>query len=354
MKKFTYSIGLLTMILALAACGEAPTAAETTTVATETEAATTEAQTATEAAVPVFDNMYPEFILDETEDTVTYLDKFGQATTITKKPEKTVILYNSLLGLWYYMGGESIAKVKGSTNVPEEAMDLTDLGSYASISLEAVIALEPNLVIISGNTATAVEMAPSLNEMGIETMIIDAKHKPYERFEENAYLFAKVLGTEALYSEKTEPIIADVEAMVAKVKEAGEAPRVAPIFATSKSLSLESDIAQVGEIVAHLGGTNIYSEEDLLAEGETRIPFSIEALLSQNPEVILISTMGSVEKAQATVDAMIAENPAWQEVDAVKNGRVHYLDKNLSVYKPNQRYEEAFKMVAELLYPEAF
>jgi len=359
MKKIISILMVLTMVMSLVACGkeEVTTLAETTE-AISTTVAPTEVETTvveiTEAPVAEFENLYPDFILDETETSVTYLDQYGDSKTISKNPEKTVVLYNSLLGLWYYMGGESLAKVKGSTNVPEEGKDLVDLGSSSSVSLEAVIALEPSLVIVSGNVSGTVEMTPMLNEMGIETMIIDAKYKSYDRFQENAYLFAKVLGTEDLYHEKTETIIRDVQSIIDTAMTAGLTPRVAPMFATSKSLSLETNLAQVGEMVALLGGETIYNEDDILAEGETRIPFSIEALVAQNPEIILISTMGSADKAQATVNQMIEENPVWQEVDAVKNDRVYYLDKDLSVYKPNQRYSEAFMMIAQRMYPDLF
>lgn len=303
---------------------------------------------------PEFENLYPEYILGETETTITYLNAFGTETTITKNPKKVVVLYNSLLGLWYYMGGESIAKVKGTSNVPEEALDLLDLGSSASVSLEAIIALEPDLVIMASNVSATVEMAPSLAEMGVETLIIDAKTKSYERFEENSYLFAKINGTEAMYEEKTAPIVSAINEMIQVATSNYDSVRVAPIFATSKSLSLETDIAQVGEMVSLLGGENIFSAEDIKVEGDTRISFSIEAIVTQNPEVILISTMSDPEASRATLEKMIEENPVWQEVDAVKNDRVYYLDKELSVYKPNQRYAEAFEMIGTALYPDLF
>ena len=358
MKKLLSSLLVAIMTVSLAACGSEVQPAPSTTAAPEvaevTEASTVGVMETTTAALATYENLYPDYILGENETSVTYLNKFGEATTISKNPEKVVVIYNSLLGLWYYMGGESMTKVKGSSNVPEEAKDLVDLGSSYSLSLEAIIAFEPDLIIMSANIDSSVAMAPSLKEMGIETMIIDAKTKSYDRFAQNAYLFSKVLGTEAMYDEKTAQVLDRVDAVIKQASEAEVHPRVAPLFATSKSLSLETDIAQIGEIVAMLGGENIYSEEDLLAEGETRIPFSIEALVTQNPEIILVSTMGDIDSAKENIQAMIAENPVWNEVDAVKNDQVFFLDKDLSVYKPNQRYDEAFLMVAEMMYPALF
>lgn len=356
MKKIISMTIALLMVVSIAGCGSKETPVEVTEAVTEamTTVETTSAVETTASEMVTFENLYPSLIVGETESTVTYVDKFGVETTITKAPKKVAVVYNSLLGLWYYMGGTSLTKVKGTTNVPEEAMDLVDLGTSYSVSLEALIAFEPDLVVMSSNIDSQVAMAANLNEMGVETMIIDAKTKSYESFAQNAYLFSKVLGTEDLFFDKMAHILEEVEDIIIMASTAENHPRVAPLFATSKSMSLETDVAQIGEIVSMLGGENIYSEKDLISEGETRIPFSIEAIVTQNPEVILISTMGDIDSAKAVVEGMISENPVWDEVDAVKNNRVFYLDKDLSVYKPNERYAEAFQMVAEKLYPELF
>ncbi len=127
-----------------------------------------------------------------------------------------IIAYNSILGLWYYTGGTSLTKVKGSINVPEEASDIMDLGSTRSVSLEAIIALEPDLVILAANVENQVALAPILKESGIESMIIDTSINSYERFKENAYLFSKINGTEEAYDTKVNSIITDIDAMINK------------------------------------------------------------------------------------------------------------------------------------------
>lgn len=294
------------------------------------------------------------FIINETSENVTYIDKFNKETTISKDPKRVVVCYNSILGLWYFTGGTSLTKVKGTTNVPDEAKNLLDLGTANAVSLEAIIAQEPDLVILAANYEMHVAMAPLLREIGIEVMIIDTSINAYERFMENTLLFSKINGTEDMYNSNVAPVIKDVESVIAKVSSVKKKPRVAAIFATKRSLSLESDIALTGEIVNKLGGENILDKQDLLVEGETRINFSIEAIITQNPEIILISTMGDVDSVKSNVESMIAENPVWNEVDAVINNRVYFLPKQFSVYKPNELYGDAFLYIAQILYPETF
>lgn len=297
---------------------------------------------------------YGQFILDESSEKITFQDTFGNETTVSKNPERTVILYNSILDLWYESGGKSLTKMKGTTNIPEEAVNLIDLGSSYSVSLEAIVALEPDLVVLASNVDHQVALIPNLNEIGIETMAIDTSYKSYERFVENAYLFSRINDSEKSYAENIEPVLRDVEVIISKSEQAGEAPKAVAIMATSKQLSVDSDVALTGEVIAALGGSNILTEAQIPIKGETRVPFSIESLVSYNPEVILISTMGDVDAAKETVKRMIDENPVWYEVEAVKKGQIHYLPKDLFVYKPNTRYAQAFEIVAEALYPDVF
>ena len=39
----------------------------------------------------------------------------------------------------------------------------------------------------------------------------------------------------------------------------------------------------------------------------------------------------------------------WTQLDAVKNGRVHYLDKQRFHFKPNEKWAEAYDYITELL-----
>lgn len=73
----------------------------------------------------------------------------------------------------------------------------------------------------------------------------------------------------------------------------------------------------------------------------------------QNPEYILIVQSGDdLEGTKQNIEDMFSENPLWNELDAVKNGQVHILDKHLYNLKPNARWAEAYENLAGILYGE--
>ena len=57
--------------------------------------------------------------------------------------------------------------------------------------------------------------------------------------------------------------------------------------------------------------------------------------------------MASVKE---NVQAMFDENPLWQQLDAVKNGQVYFMDKRLYNLKPNARFAEAYENLESILY----
>lgn len=292
---------------------------------------------------------YEKLILAETDTTVTFVDGEGNEKTLTKKPERTVVLLNSILDLWYLVGGESVARVSGESNVPPEAMNITDLGSFNKISIEALLALGPDLVLMH-TTNSQTQFADILDQNGIEWAVIDASTKAYSAFQNNAYIFSKILGTEDLFEEKVMPVVEKCEGIIERAKENKEHPSVAVLYSTSKEIKVDTDDSSIGEMTSLLGVENIVKPEDIVVEGETRVAFSFEKLIEADPDYILISTMGDVEGVKAKIAKDLESNPAWNALTAVQNDEVHYLPKDLFVYKPNARYDEAFAYLEEIFF----
>src|SRR6056297_324915 len=297
-------------------------------------------------------NPYPEFITENTENYVTYIDTRGEEITVSKNPEKTVVLINSLLDLWYLSGGESVARCSGTTNVPEAANDIEIIGKFYSVSLEKLIALEPDLVVVSSTVSSQMEMEDVLSENGIEFAPVDASTSPYTNFDKNVYLFSQILGTEDIYETDVKEITRSVDEIIAKAEESEKNPSAIILFSSSKYVKCELPTSLTGEILYYLGVENIVADAQI--EGSTKVDFSLERLIERNPDYIFITTMGDFEECKARVEQDVKSNEAWNSLSAVKKGRVYYLPKDLYLYKPNARYPEAFKGLAEIVYPEVF
>ena len=55
------------------------------------------------------------------------------------------------------------------------------------------------------------------------------------------------------------------------------------------------------------------------------------------------------EAAKSSLENMIKENPAWSTLEAVREGRLHVMDKTLFNLKPNARWAESYEILYEKL-----
>ena len=60
----------------------------------------------------------------------------------------------------------------------------------------------------------------------------------------------------------------------------------------------------------------------------------------------------SDEAAQQALAEQTTQNPAWAQLDAVKNNHVVTLDPKLFQYKPNDQWDQAYQVLFDALYGE--
>ena len=286
-------------------------------------------------------------VLGETESTVTFREADGTVVDLPKNPKRAIVSLNSIMDVWYMAGGTSLARVKGSINVPEEAMDLPVLGSISTLNTELMMELEPDFLICSYSTAQK-EIRDFFAEQGVPGVVVD--YNNYDDFRVILDLFTRINGTRDIYETSVLPIEKQVQKLINQIPEENN-PSVCILFASTRYVKVETQNTITGYMCDKLGAENIYMDDTI--EGATRVDLSIEYILEQDPDIIFVTTMGDVEKCRARIEQDVQSSDIWGDLTAVKNDRFYYLDKSYSIYKPNRFYPEAFKTMAEFLYPES-
>lgn len=73
-----------------------------------------------------------------------------------------------------------------------------------------------------------------------------------------------------------------------------------------------------------------------------------------DPDVLLVTPCGfDLERTRSEMSALVSQ-PGWDELQAVRNGRVLLGDGNAYFNRPGPRVVETLEIVAEALHPEAF
>ncbi len=284
------------------------------------------------------------------EEDIAYMGASGEEVTIKKNPQRVVVLQNSLLEMWDQAGGTVVGRVEESEDkTVENAMSAEVVGAMGSPSLEKILALQPDLVIASPSYSAQREMIPVLKQNNIQ--VIDLDNDLLEDYYKTVRLFTAITGREDLYENHVNDIQKKVDEIVSKAPEDKNYKAVI-MFATAKSITVRDSDTMVGEMVKDLNVINISDSADAGADTKT---FSMEKILQEDPDFIFVQTMGSdLEKITERLKSDALDNPAWASLTAVKEDRYIVLPKDLYLYKPNDRYPEAYEGLAKMIYPEVF
>ncbi len=284
-------------------------------------------------------------IVSESTETIRYREVDGTETLLTKHPRRTIIGNASFADPWFTAGGSAIGvpTVRSQQALPEQARDLPRIGVLRSLNLEKIFAMKPDLVLINANLHAHRAVRHHLIDAGIPNVALD-----YANFHDYIGildLFCRLNGGSVETNSTAKRIISQVRKLTEEAARL-PSPRFAVLFVASGGFVLESGDLNVPTMAEMLGGTNIARQES------GRLKYSFEQLLIDDPDIILINTMGDSKALQKKFTRDLISQPAWQQLKAAKTGRVHFLPPELFLYMAGSRYPEAFLHLAKLLHPE--
>jgi iron complex transport system substrate-binding protein len=103
------------------------------------------------------------------------------------------------------------------------------------------------------------------------------------------------------------------------------------------------------ELVRMAGGHNLFGEA-----GRHSPRLEWLEVTASDPEVILILPCGfDIARTRQELPAL-TRRPGWENLRAVREGRVYLLDGNQYFNRPGPRLAESLEILAEILHPEVF
>ncbi len=277
----------------------------------------------------------------------SFTDDLGRSVTVNSH-ERVAALLGSFAEVWYLAGGEVAA-------APDDAWDDFDfqmsesavnLGKINDLSLEMLFSASPDFVIASSNIRVDLEWLDTLESAGISVAYFDVSD--FDDYLHMLDICTDITKRKDLYKtngtdiqSQIDTVLAESESRVAR----NGAPTVLSLRASSASVRAKNSSGNVlGEMLKALGCVNIADSDESLLEN-----LSMEYIIKSDPDFIFMVYLGNAESAQQKVDEFIADNPAWEELTAVKEGRVYIMDKRLYNQKPNSRWGEAYEGLERIL-----
>lgn len=279
---------------------------------------------------------------------ISFTDDLGREVSVDR-PERVAALTGSFADLWCLAGGGDTLVAAAGDSWTSFELDLpetvADLGGIKEPDLERLLAAQPDLVLLSSNTAAQVELLEVLDKAGLTAACFNVTN--FDEYLNMLDICTRLTGDDRAYEAYGTALKEQIER--AKDRADGSAPTVLYIRATGSSCKVKNSKDTVlGEMLADLGCVNIADRENALLE-----QLSLETIIQADPDYIFAVLQGADSSAaQKTLEATLLSDPAWQSLSAVREGRFHVLEHRLYNLKPNARWGEAYEKLADILYPE--
>lgn len=282
----------------------------------------------------------------------TFTDDLGREVTLEAAPRRVAALTGSYADIWCTAGGRDTLVASASDAWTDFDLGLgeevANIGGAMGVSVEELLAAAPDLVLASTNIPSNQEMLPALEAAGVDVAFFSVD--TFEDYLRMLEVCTGLTGSPEAYQTYGEAVAEEIEAARARAAAALEEQgpeKVLYIRAAASVIKPKGSSGTVlGEMLADLGCINIADQDQSLLED-----LSMEAILAADPDKILIVLQGAdPEPAKAQLEGEVLSNPAWQQLTAVREGRVYYMDKNLYHLKPNARWGEAYDHLVEILY----
>ncbi len=278
----------------------------------------------------------------------SFTDSAGETIILPEKPERVAVLFSSFAELWQLAGGTVAVTVGESVErgfVPE-GTPLVDDGAGKKIDLERLLIEEPDFVICSGDIAAQAETAETLT--GLDIPAAQFVVESFSDFLDVLKICTDITGDETAF----ETYGRAQEEAIGKILAENNFQGIDILFirAGSSARSVKAKTSEdhfAAEMLKELGTHNI-ADDSLLEDAVVSDTLSIEYILQEDPDYIFFTAMGDEEASRSFVEEMLQED-TWKSLTAVKAGHYTFLEKELFHFKPNGRWAEAYKTLADLL-----
>lgn len=339
MKRITKFLAIaLFLIMSFAAC-QTPTAVTTTpqTMPATTTALTTAAMTTTPATQPattptttagqaIADTVYP----------YEFTGADGSKVVLDKEPLRIVSLSPTYTEVIFALGaGERLVGRTDYCDFPADAAKVTSVGSMTKPSVEKIVELKPDVILVS---FMAKEMVDKIEQTGAKVVQMpsgDSIEGSYKNMTE----IGKVLNANEAASKLIENIKTEIASISEKVK------GLEPVTAYY--------VAGFGQSGDYTAGPNTFMNDLIIAAGGDNAGkdaegwnYTAEKLLEKDPHFLIIGSMAKMTETFKTTEP-------YKNLTAVKENRLMEIDDNL-ISREGPRMAEGVLLMAKIFHPDAF
>lgn len=265
-------------------------------------------------------------------------DDAGRRVSLPSRVDRVISLAPNLTEIVFAVGaGDQLVGNTSYCDYPVEAKAIEKVGDTLHPSLERIIALRPQVVLIS--TASQLEVfTHQLQNQNIAVFVTDPRDL------DGVFRSIDQVGQILGHVEEAGHLVQNLRERAARVEEAVQQERLVRVFyqLSAEPLYTAGHDAFVTDLIRRAGAVSVTAD----------VPgawpkYSNESALAAKPEAIILPTGGSMGEGNSAVAEALRGSPAALE------GRVFKINDDHLV-RPGPRALEGLEEMARALHPEAF
>ncbi|MFN2530475.1 MAG: ABC transporter substrate-binding protein [Pyrinomonadaceae bacterium] len=265
------------------------------------------------------------------------VDESGRRVSLPARIDRIVSLAPNLTEIVYAVGaGDQLVGDTTYCDYPAAAKSVEKIGDTLHPSLERIIALRPQIVLVS--TASQLEaFTGQLEAHNISVYVTDPRDL------EGVFRSIEQLGEILGRSDQAKSVVKQLRERTANVERAVKSQLPIRVFyqLSAEPLYTAGHDAFVTDLIKRAGAISVTID----------VPgawprYSAESAMAARPDAIILPTGGSMGEANSTVAAALTGSPA------VTNGRVYKINDDHLV-RPGPRAVNGLEELARALHPNA-
>lgn len=269
---------------------------------------------------------------------VSATDSAGRTRSFHTHPTRVVSGAPGITEMIYALGkGDLLVGRTDFCDYPAEVATVPSIGNLTDPSVEQIVALEPDVMLVS--THFQRDVATTLEDLGIPVLYYFTPES-FEATYEIIQAVGALLDAETEAERITSGMQADVRTVTDAVATVERRPSVYYVidFGQWGDFTAGGDTF-VGRLIDMAGGKNIAADLSGWA-------YSLEKIVEADPEMVICS-------AYYDSKARLQVAEGYKDLTAVKEGRLYEFDNNL-IDRQGPRLAQGLRALAEIFHPELF
>lgn len=267
-----------------------------------------------------------------------FTDEDGRTITVPAKIDRFISLAPNLTEIAYAVGaGDRLVGNTTFCDYPEDAKRVQKVGDTLQPSIERILALRPQLVLVS--TASQLEtFTKQLDEHRIAVYVTDPRDL------EGVFRSIENLGKLLNQEQRAEETVSQLRERASSISQRVSSDKPVKVFyqLSAEPLYTAGRDSFVTDLIRRAGGLSVTAD---VPEAWPR--FSQEAAVATRPEAIILPTDGSMGSANSDVAEGLKRSPA------ALSGKVYKINGDF-LSRPGPRAVDGLEALARALHPAAF